>query len=440
MAGIFVFALSQPVIFVNIFTMLDIKFIRENPELIKEAARKKHIDFDVEKLLEVDRRRLSLLQEVEEMRARQNKESERIAFIQDAAEKEKIVEEMKKLKEKLSAKEKELKEIEVEWKNLMLMAPNVPDPSVPEGETDVENVEIRRWGELPNFDFEPKSHIDLMLELGLVDFERGAKVSGFRGYFLKGDAALLVFAVFQFVLEKMTEQGFEPFIAPSLVREESFLGTGWLPQNKDEVYKTQDDLYLSGTAEVPMMGYHKDEILKEEDLPKTYVAFSPCYRREAGSYGKDTKGLYRLHEFMKIEQIVLCEADHQESVRWHEQITKNAEEIMQALGIPYRVVVNCGGDLGLGQVKKYDIEAWVPSEKRYRETHSSSYFHDFQTRRLNIRYKDKEGKIRFVHSLNNTAIAAPRILISLLENYQQKDGSVVVPEPLRKYLGKDIIS
>lgn len=419
--------------------MLDIKFISEHSDLIKEAARKKRIDFDVEKLIDIDDKRLKLLKEVEDMRARQNAESDKIAKMQ-GDERQNAINEVKKLKEELATSEDALREVEKEWEGLMLLAPNVPDPSVPEGESDADNIEVRKWGEPTKFDFEPKGHIELMENLGLVDLERGAKVAGFRGYFLKGDGAMLAFAVMQFTLEKLAEQGFEPFIAPSLVREESFLGTGWLPQGKDEVYKTQDDLYLAGTAEVPMMGFHKDEILREEDLPKTYVAFSPCFRREAGSYGKDTKGIYRLHEFMKIEQIVLCEADHQESVKWHEEITRNSENIMQALKIPYHVVVNCGADLGLGQVKKYDIEAWTPSAKKYGETHSSSYFHDFQTRRLNIRYKDKEGKIRFAHSLNNTAIAVPRILISLLENYQQKDGTIIVPEVLRKYLNKDIIS
>ncbi len=419
--------------------MLDIKFIRENPELIKEAGQKKRIDFDVDKLIKIDDRRLKLLREVEDMRAKQNTESDKIARM-PGDERQNAINGMKKLKDELATSEDALRKIEKEWQDLMLLVPNIPDPSVPEGESDADNQEIRKWGEIPQFDFEPKGHIELMEKLELLDLERGAKVAGFRGYFLKGDGALLAFAVLQLTLEKLVENGFEPFIAPSLVKEESFLGTGWLPQGKDEVYKTQDDLYLVGTAEVPMMGLHKDEILKEEDLPKTYVAFSPCFRREAGSYGKDTKGIYRLHEFMKVEQIVLCEADHQESVKWHEEITRNSENIMQALKIPYHVVVNCGADLGLGQVKKYDIEGWVPSEKRYRETHSSSYFHDFQTRRLNIRYKDREGKIRFVHSLNNTAIATPRILISILENYQQKDGTVLVPEVLRKYLCKDIIS
>jgi seryl-tRNA synthetase len=401
--------------------MLDIKFIRENAEKIKEGARKKGIRANViDELIVIDEKRRDLIQKSEEMRARQKKTEDR--------------EEAKKIKAEFKKFEAELIATEEKWNELMLLIPNIPDESVPEGKSDVDNVEIRKWGEIPKFDFEPKSHIELMEKLNLVDLERGAKVSGFRGYFIKGKAALLCFAVMQYTLEELVKKSFEPFIAPALARESAFLGTGWLPQGKDEVYKTQDDLYLVGTAEVPMMGFHADEILKEEDLPKKYVAFSPCFRREAGSYGKDTKGIYRLHEFLKVEQVILCKADHEESVKWHEQITKNSEEIMQAIKIPYHVVANCGGDLGLGQIKKYDIEAWVPSEKRYRETHSSSYFHDFQTRRLNIRYKDKEGKIQFAHSLNNTAIATPRILISLLENYQEKDGTINIPEVLQKYL------
>jgi len=420
--------------------MLDIKFIRENPDLIKEAARKKHIDFDVEKLLQTDEERRKILAETEDLRAQQNSASEKIPQIKEDEERQKLIAEMKLVKEELSGKEDQFKRVIKEWESLMLDVPNVPDPSVPDGNSDLDNQEIRKWGEIPDFGFEPKSHIELMEKLNLVDLERGAKVAGFRGYFLKGDAALISLAIWQLAFEMWVKKGYIPLIAPSLVREEGFTGSGWFPQGKEEVYKTQDDLYLAGTAEVPVMAFHREEILDEKGLPKKYIAFSPCYRREIGSYGKDTKGIFRLHEFAKIEQVILCTADHEESVRWHEEITKNSESIMQALEIPYRVVVNCGADLGLGQVKKYDIEAWIPSEKRYRETHSSSYFHDFQTRRLDIRYRDAEGKIRFCHSLNNTAIATPRILISLLENNQQKDGSVKVPEILVKYIGKNIIS
>ncbi|MDD5032541.1 MAG: serine--tRNA ligase [Candidatus Pacebacteria bacterium] len=419
--------------------MLDIKFIRENRELVKEAARKKRINFNVDRLLELDEARRKLLQETETMKAEQNIRSERVSKITDESEKQKLISELKILKDKFAAGEKNLNDLTEKWQNLMFEAPNIPDLSVPEGESDLDNKEIRRWGKIPFFDFTPKNHLEILKTFDLADFERGSKVSGFRGYFLKNEGALLDFAIWQFVFDEMVQNGFVPFLAPSLVKEESFLGTGWLPQGKDEVYQTQDNLYLAGTAEVPMMGYHAGEILIEEELPKKYVALSPCFRREAGSYGKDVKGLYRVHEFMKVEQIVLCKADHQESVKWHEEITQNSERIMQKLGIPYRVVVNCGADLGLGQVKKYDIEGWVASEKKYRETHSASYFHDFQTRRLNMRYRSKDGKIYFVHSLNNTVIATPRILISILENNQQKDGSIIIPEPLRKYMGKDRI-
>lgn len=257
---------------------------------------------------------------------------------------------------------------------------------------------------------------------------------------MKNDAVVLNFALWQFVFNHIVSKGFSPMMAPSLVNKESFVGTGYLPQSEDDLYKTQDKNYLTGTAEVPAMGYYMDEIIDKASLPIKFVAFSPCFRREAGSHGKDVKGLYRVHEFFKFEQIILCVADHQESVAFHEELTQNAEEILQALGLPYRLVLNCGGDIGLGQVKKYDIEAWIPSQDKYGETHSSSYFHDFQTRRLNIRYKDHDGKMKFAHSLNNTAIASPRILISLLENYQNEDGSIRVPDVLQKYVGKAILN
>ena len=411
--------------------MLDIKFIRGNLSQVKEAVRKKRVVLDLDRLLEVDDKRRGLIKKIDDFRHQQNVASEEIAKSKDS----KKIEEMKALKQDLVKLESELRLIEEEFKNILLQVPQVPDESVPEGKSDQDNKPVKFWGEPTKFDFEAKDHIVLMKELDLVDFERGAKVAGFRGYFLKNEALLLCTALWQFTLDQMIKKGFTPIFAPSLVREDSFLGTGWLPQGKDEVYKTQDDLYLAGTAEVPVMGMHQDEILTEEELPKKYIAFSPCFRREAGSYGKDTKGIYRLHEFMKMEQVVLCRNDKIESRSWHEEITKNAEELLQALKLPYRVVVNCAGDLGLGQVKKYDIETWIPSQQKYGETHSSSYFYDFQTRRLNIQYRTKEGKVEFVHSLNNTALATPRILINILENYQQKDGSVKVPEVLQKYLG-----
>ncbi|MEK7085235.1 MAG: serine--tRNA ligase, partial [Patescibacteria group bacterium] len=281
--------------------------------------------------------------------------------------------------------------------------------------------------------------MELFASLDLGDFERGAKVSGFRGYFLKNEGVALSFAMWQLAFDHLRQKGFTPFIAPALVKENIFLETGKLPHFREDLYAADDGLFLAPSAEVPMMGYHEGEVLPESELPKKYVAFSPCYRREAGSYGKDTKGLYRLHEFMKVEQIILCKAEHQESVKWHEEITKYAEEMVSMLGLPYRVVINSTGDLPFGFVKMYDIEVWVPSEERYRESHSSSIVHDFQTRRLGIRYKSADGKTSFAHSLNNTAIATPRILQALVENHQQEDGSVKIPSALQKYTGFDVI-
>jgi seryl-tRNA synthetase len=257
---------------------------------------------------------------------------------------------------------------------------------------------------------------------------------------LKNDGARLVWALERFVQDRfMNRDGFTPLIVPSLVRREPFIGTGYLPQSEEDLYKTQDGDYLAGTAEVSSMGMYMEEVLDKKDLPIKFFSFSPCFRREAGSHGKDTKGVFRIHEFVKYEQVVLCEANHEESVKNHEALTANSEALLQELKLPYHVVVNCGGDLGLGQVKKYDIEAWMPSEKKYRETHSSSYFHDFQTRRLNIRYRDDDGTLKFVHSLNNTALAMPRILCQIVENNQRADGSITIPDVLQGYMGKDVI-
>ncbi len=414
--------------------MLDIKFIRENKELITLGAQKKHINFNVDSLIEVDDKRRELLASVEKKKAEQNDVSRKIVGAPQE-EKEKFVYAMQLLKNDLQKEEEKLKEVMVEWQKLMVQVPNIPDMTVPEGESDADNQEIRTWGEIPEFSFTPKSHIELCALHDMADFERGTKVAGFRGYFLKNEGAKLEFAIWQAAMEFFSSRGYSPMIVPSLVRRESLLGTGYLPQGEDDLYKTQDNEYLAGTGEVATMNYYSDEVLDISELPKKMLAFSPCFRREAGSHGKQTKGLYRVHEFFKLEQVILCEASHELSVKFHEELTKNAEEFLQFLGIPYRVVANCGGDLGLGQVKKYDIEAWTPSENKYGETHSSSYFHDFQARRLNIRYRDAEGKMRFIHSLNNTAIATPRVLISLMENYQQEDGSIKISEVLQKYMG-----
>jgi seryl-tRNA synthetase len=374
------------------------------------------------------------------MRAEQNAVSDKVIHIADAGEKKRVIDEMRVLKEGMQAKEKELEGVMHEWQLLMVQVPNIPDLSVPEGGSDADNKEVRTWGQKPDFSFTPKSHVELMQNLDIADFERGTKVAGFRGYFLKGDGALLNYAVWSFVMDHFVKKGgFTPMLVPSLVKRVAFLGTGYLPQGEEDLYKTQDGDFLAGTGEVATMAYYMNEILPQASLPVKFISFSPCFRREAGSHGKDTKGIMRVHEFFKFEQVVLCEGSHEESVRLHEELTRNAEELLQALELPYHVVLNCGGDLGLGQVKKYDIEAWVPSEQKYRETHSSSYFHDFQTRRLNIRYKDAEGKMHYAHSLNNTALATPRILISLIENNQQEDGSIKIPRALQPYFGKETI-
>lgn len=418
--------------------MLDIKFIRENPDLIKEAARKKHIDFNVDELVSVDQKRLEKLSLVESLRAEQNIVSNKIPSV-TAEERAGLIAKMTVLKDDLKKNEEELKEVMIAWQKLMLAVPNVPDISVPEGESDADNLEIRQEGEKPNFDFIPKSHIELAEMHDLADFERGTKVSGFRGYFLKNEGALLSFALWQFATEELVKKGFMPMMVPSLVSKKTLMGTGYLPGGEDDLYRTQDDDYLAGTAEVATMSYYSDEVLDIKELPKKIVAWSPCFRREAGSHSKDTKGLMRVHEFYKVEQVVLCEASHAQSVEFHEHVNANIEELAQKLGLHYRVVANCGGDLGQGQVKKYDVELWVPSQNTYREISSASYFHDFQTRRLNIRYKDADGKMRFVHSLNSTMAPTPRFLIAILENYQQADGTIKIPEVLQKYIRKEYI-
>ena len=417
----------------TIITMLDIKFIRENKDLVAMAAKKKHLDFKVEELIEIDDKRRTLLGNVEKRRAEQNQASDGIASAKTPDERAKLISAMKTVKTEMEKDEAGLKEVMKDWQNLMLRVPNIPDMSVPDGDSDADNVEVKTWGEKTKFDFEPKDHVEIMTKLGIVDFERGQKVHGFRGYFLTGDAVRLCFAIWNYALEFFSAKNFTPVIPPTIVRRINLLGTGYLPQGEEDLYKTQDGDYLIGTAEVSIMGLHSEETLGLEELPKRYLGFSPCYRREAGAHGKDVRGLIRVNEFYKFEQVILCEANHEASVKFHEELNRNTEEFIESLGVPYRTVVNCGGDLGLGQVKKYDIELWVPKEGKYREIGSTSYFHDFQSRRCNIRYKDAEGKMKYVHSLNATAIPTPRILVSLIENYQQTDGSIKIPEVLVKY-------
>jgi seryl-tRNA synthetase len=420
--------------------MLDIKFIRENADLVKLAAQKKRMLVDIDRLLVVDDERRARMTSLETKKAEQNRVSAEIpGAAHDGARREQLIIEMQALKTEIQTEEEALRGVMEEWQALMLQVPNIPDMSVPDGNSDADNQEVKTWGEATQFAFTPKDHIEIMTTLKMADFERGTKVHGFRGYYLRGDGARLSWAIWNYAQQFFLAKGFEPLLVPSIVRKSNLYGTGHLPNDAEDVYKTQDDDYLIGTSEVSTMGFYADEVIDAAQFPVKFLAFSPCYRREAGSHGKDTKGLIRVHEFFKVEQVVLCEASHEESVRLHEWINRNTEEFIESLGIPYRTVLNCGADIGQGQVKKYDIELWVPGEQTYREISSASYFHDFQTRRFNIRYKDADGKLRYAHSLNCTAIPTPRILVSLVENFQQADGTVKVPEVLQPFMGKAVI-
>lgn len=418
--------------------MLDIKFIRENKEIVQLGAKKKHVEINIDELISLDDKRKELLSQIEKKRAEQNTISEKIPSA-SPEDRQKMIDSMKVVKESLQKDEESLKEMMKTWHEAMLRVPNVPDMTVPDGDSDADNKEVKTWGEKPVFNFEPKDHVEIMEKLKMLDIERGTKVHGFRGYFLTGEGARLSFAIWNYAMDFFSNKKFTPVIAPSIVRKINLYGTGHLPGDMEDFYTTQDGDVLSGTAEVALMAMHSDEVLDSNSLPIRYLGFSPCYRREAGAHSKDVKGLIRVHEFYKLEQLILSEASHETSVALHEELNRNTEEFIESLGIPYHTVLNCGGDLGLGQVKKYDVELWVPKENKYREISSASYFHDFQTRRFNTRYKDKDGKLRYAHSLNCTAIPTPRILVSLVENYQQPDGSIKIPEVLHKYFGKEFI-
>jgi seryl-tRNA synthetase len=414
--------------------MLDIAFIREFPELVKAGAKKKCLHVDVDRLLEVDRQRRALITEIEQLRAERNRKSKLISGV-PANERETLLDDTRAITEQLKQSETALAPLEEEFEWLMLQVPNVPAPDVPEGLTDADNVEIRRWGEPPVFPFTPRDHVELGETLDLVDIKRAVRIAGTRTYYLKNEAVLLELAVLRYTLDHMIRKGFTPMLVPHLVKDEAMIGTAYFPGGEEQAYRLEKDAAnLIGTAEVPLTAYHYDEILNGADLPKRYVGMSACYRREAGTYGRDTRGIYRVHQFQKVEQVIICVADEQVSIAEHENIVRNAEEVLQALLLPYRVVNVCGGDLGAPQVKKYDIETWMPSRNAYAETHSASRFYDFQARRLKLRYRDRQGKVHYAHTLNNTVIASPRILITLLEVYQQEDGSVLVPEVLRPYM------
>ncbi len=440
--------------------MLDIKYIRDHVDVIKQAAVDKRIVCDVDRLIEVDRRRREIQVELDGLRTSVKENGQLVGLLRNPkspaylkavsegktpadlkAEAERIQAELAEVKPKVKALEDDEGPTLAEFSTLMLTVPQPAHADVPVGKDDTENVEIRRVGEPRTFDFTPKDHVELGQELGIVDIPRGVKLGGARNYVLKGDGALLHQAVLRLAQEMMVERGFTPMVVPVLVKEEVMYGTGYFPTGRDQAYLCErDDKSLVGTAEVPLTAFYSDEILSESDLPIKLCAMSTCFRREAGAAGKDTRGLYRIHLFEKVEQVVLCRNDVAESRRFHDEILANAEDVVQKLGLPYRVVNVCTGDLGMGQVQKFDIETWMPSREAYSETHSASRFHEFQARRLKMRYRDGAKKLHYCHTLNNTVIASPRILIPLLELYQNEDGSVTIPEALRPYMnGRDRI-
>jgi len=411
--------------------MLDIAFIRSNPEVIKEGIRKKRMKMDLDELLTLDEVVRRIRTEVEVFRADRNRLSKDIPKL-SGEEKNLAVAQVKSIKEGLAEKEPLLKAAEERFEQLMLMVPNPPLDEVPEGESDDDNVQVRAFGAPPKFDFPPKDHLELAEALDILDMARAVKFAGARMYFLKNEGAMLEFALFKFALDTLFARGFQPMIVPQLVRREAMVGTGFFPLGEEDTFFVEkDDLYLIGTAEVPLVSYHADEILNENDLPKHYCGYSTCFRREAGSYGRDTRGFYRLHQFNKVEQVSICVNDPEVSRSEHALLLGNAESIMQALGLPYRVALACSAEIGQGQVLKHEIETWMPSRGKYSETHSCSTLHEFQARRLKIRWRGKNGKTLFCHTLNNTAVASPRILIPILENFQNEDGSVTIPEVLR---------
>jgi len=422
--------------------MIDIKQIRDKPQKYKAACKAKGFKVDIDRLVDLYdalRGSKAFLQSVITKKNRIGKS------IPNLSENEKTdaIEELTKLKQKEAEYQRQIKKLQPDFDELMLLVAQPTDEDVPFGKDDTENVEIRKEGKVRQFDFEPKDHVQLGVALGIIDIERGVKLAGTRNYILKGDGALLHWAVLRFAMDFMVDKGYVPFSVPVLMKDETMTGTGFFPGSEDQTYRMEiDQLNLAGTAEVPLTAYHMGEILKADELPLKYVALSSCFRREAGAAGKDTYGLYRIHQFDKIEQVVICKNSVEESNKFHDEILANAEAVMQALELPYRVANVCTGDLGRGQVKKFDIEAWMPSRGNYCETHSASKLYDFQARRLNLRYKDPATKKNvFCHTLNNTVIASPRILIPILELYQNSDGSITIPKVLQPYMsGKEKIA
>ncbi|AJO24946.1 serine--tRNA ligase [Weizmannia coagulans] len=422
--------------------MLDIKFLRAHFDEVKERMQHRGEDLtDFEKFSGLDQRRRELIMESEALKNRRNEVTQQVAALKrEKKDATKLIEEMRGVGEKIKALDAELKQVESELEMLMLSIPNIPHESVPVGDSEEDNVEIRKWGEVPAFGFEPKPHWDIATDLGILDFERAAKVTGSRFVFYKGLGARLERALYNFMLDlHVEEHGYEEVLPPYMVNRASMTGTGQLPKFEEDAFLVNEkDYFLIPTAEVPVTNYHRDEILNGDDLPINYVAFSACFRSEAGSAGRDTRGLIRQHQFNKVELVKFVKPE--DSYNELEKLTGHAEKVLQLLGLPYHVMSMCTADLGFTAAKKYDIEVWMPSQHVYREISSCSNFEAFQARRANIRFRrEPNAKPEHVHTLNGSGLAIGRTVAAILENYQQADGSVVVPEVLRPYMRTDII-
>src|SRR6201992_2006057 len=414
--------------------MLDRRFIRSNPDAVKQAVRDKGLDLDVDELLEVDQRVRKLTTELDEAQAKRKSSSKEFAKADEARRAERRAEH-KELESRLSQLREELSEASAQLQELLLRTPTIPWEGSPLGDESA-NVTIRTWGERPEFDFEPLDHVELLEKRDWAEFARARKVAGERAYALKGPAVLLERALHSYALDVLMDRDFTVISVPSLVTEMPLVGTGQFPGHREETYAIPaDDLYLAGTAEVALVGLHSGEILDKKQLPITYAGISPCFRREIGSAGRDVRGLLRVHQFEKVEQFVICVADDDESDRWHDELLDTAERLVQGLGLAYQVLEIATGDMGAGKYRMNDIETWFPSLNHFRETHSCSSLHDWQARRANLRYRDTDGTIRFAYTLNNTAIATPRLLDARMENQQTATGEIRVPEVLRPYLG-----
>jgi len=423
--------------------MLDIGYIRENAAVVEQACKNKQLDPAVVKtVLKLDEDRRALIAKVQELRQQSNTNADEVKQAVRSGKKpsQEALTKGKKIKTQLKELEPQLKEVEEKLNMALLLVPNVPAEDVPVGKDETGNKVIRTEGKLPKFDFPIKPHHELMEALAMLDTKRAVKISGFRAYFLKNDGLLLERALMAYALDLMVKHGFTPVGTPVLAKREALVGTGYFPWGEEDHYITQDDLILTGTSEVALTAYHMGETLAEKDLPIKLTGISTCFRREVGSYGKDTQGGIRVHQFNKVEQMVYTVADEKVTREWHEKMVGYSEELLKSLDLPYQVVLMCTGDMGAGQRKKYDLETWFPAQNKYRETHSASYFNDFQTRRLNIRYQAADGSLKYVYTLNNTVGASPRLLAAIVENYQQADGSIAVPKTLQSYLGKEKIS